>query len=75
MFFLILFSYQSFKELPKPLAHSQREEAAPLVASRTDMQPGDKEKEGQSHGTGSLKVQKSLPQRFVFREENKMSCR
>lgn len=69
MFFFILFSYQSFKELPKPLDHSQKE-----GASRTDMQPGDMENEGQSQGTGNLEVQKSLPQRLVFREPNKMSC-
>lgn len=60
---------QSFKGLPKPLAHGQREEA--LIASRTDMQPGDEEKEGQSHGNGNLEVQKCLPQRFVLEKRIK----
>ncbi|XP_044030881.1 microtubule organization protein AKNA isoform X2 [Siniperca chuatsi] len=55
--------YQSFKELPKLLDHSQREGAPLSAALRTDMQPGDKEKERQGHGTGNLEVQKSLPQR------------
>lgn len=68
MFFLLPFSYQSFKELPKLLDHSQRE-AAPLSAAlRTDMHPGDEEKKGRGQGTGNLEVQKSLQQRLVFRE-------
>lgn len=67
MFFLLLFSYQSFKELPKLLDHSRREGAPLSAAVRTDMQPGD------SHTTGNLEVQRSLPQRLVFREADKMS--
>ncbi|XP_037607862.1 microtubule organization protein AKNA isoform X1 [Sebastes umbrosus] len=55
--------YQSFRELPKLLDHSQREGAPLSVALRSDMQPGDEEEERQGHGTGNLEVQKSLPQR------------
>ena len=67
---VFLFSYQSFKELPKLLDRSQRD-GAPLPSTvRTNMQSVDKEKEGQRQGTGNLEVQKSLPQRLVFREAN-----
>lgn len=67
MSFLLLFSYQSFKELPKLLDHSQREGAPVSAALRTNMQLGDEEKERQGRGTGNLEVQKSLPKRLVSR--------
>ncbi|XP_078127511.1 LOW QUALITY PROTEIN: uncharacterized protein akna [Sander vitreus] len=54
--------YQSFKELPKLLDHSQREGAI-SAAVRSDLQPGDEEKERQGHRTGNFEVQKSVPQR------------
>ncbi|XP_075936056.1 microtubule organization protein AKNA [Anarhichas minor] len=52
-----------FKELPKLLDNSQREGASSSAALRSDTQPSDEEKERQSHRTGDLEVQKSLPQR------------
>lgn len=67
MLFFFLFSYQSFQELPKPLNHRQKEGAHCSAAVRTDMQPEDKEKERQSQRTANVEVQKSLPQRLVFR--------
>ncbi len=74
MFFLFLFSYQSFKELPKLLDHSRREGTPLSAAVRADMHPGGEEKERQSQGTGNLEVQRSLPQRLVFIEADKMTC-
>ena len=61
-------SYQSFKELPKLLDHSQKEGAALSAASGGDMQPGEEEKERRGQGSGKLELQESLPQRLVFRE-------
>ncbi|XP_070781121.1 microtubule organization protein AKNA [Enoplosus armatus] len=55
--------YQSFKELPKLLDNSQGEGAPLSAASRTNMPPGDEERERQGQGTGNLEVQESLPQR------------
>ncbi|XP_031133408.1 microtubule organization protein AKNA isoform X3 [Sander lucioperca] len=54
--------YQSFKELPKLLDHGQKEGAI-SAALRSDLQPGDEEKERQGHRTGNLEVQKGVPQR------------
>ncbi|XP_042251627.1 microtubule organization protein AKNA isoform X1 [Thunnus maccoyii] len=55
--------YQSFKELPRLLDCGLREGAPLSAASRTDLQPGEKGKEGQVQGTGNMEVQRSLPQR------------
>ncbi|XP_054468783.1 microtubule organization protein AKNA [Anoplopoma fimbria] len=60
----LLDHYQSFKELPKLLDNSQRQGAYVFDALRSDMQPADEEKERQSHRTGDLEVQKSVPQRI-----------
>lgn len=60
--FVLPFSYQSFKELPKLLDHGQKEGAI-SAALRSDLQPGDEEKERQGHRTGNLEVQKGVPQR------------
>lgn len=66
MFSLILFSYQSSKELPKNVDHSLREGALLSAALGTGTQPGETERQGQ--GSGNMEVQKSLPQRLVIRE-------
>ncbi|XP_068430488.1 microtubule organization protein AKNA isoform X2 [Clinocottus analis] len=55
--------YQSFKELPKVRDNSRREGASLSAVLRSNMQPADGEREGQSHGTEDLKVQKSLSER------------
>ncbi|XP_045923197.1 microtubule organization protein AKNA isoform X3 [Micropterus dolomieu] len=65
--------YQSFKELPKLLDHSQREGAPVSAALRTNMQLGDEEKERQGRGTGNLEAQKSLPK--SKKESRSPSCK
>ncbi|CAK6965109.1 microtubule organization protein AKNA [Scomber scombrus] len=52
--------YQSFKELPTLLDHGLRDGASLSVASKTDMLPMEKGKEGHGQET---EVQRSLPQR------------
>lgn len=69
MFFFLLFSYQSFKELPKSLDHTQRDEAPCSAPLRTDMKPGDMEQQRKGQETGNLEAQKSLQQRLVLRDE------
>lgn len=69
--FLLLFSYQSFKELPKVFDHRLREEA--LLSLGTDIESGDEETERQGQRTGNIEVQKSLPQRLVLRVRETVS--
>ncbi|XP_051267620.1 microtubule organization protein AKNA isoform X1 [Dicentrarchus labrax] len=54
--------YQSFKELPKLLDHSQKDGALISAAVRTDKHPGDENKGRLSQGTGNLEVQRSRSQ-------------
>ncbi|XP_070706663.1 microtubule organization protein AKNA [Pempheris klunzingeri] len=55
--------YQSFKELPKLLDHTERDGAPLSAALRADMQHGEMEKEGEGEETGILENQRSPPQR------------
>nr|XP_046230707.1 microtubule organization protein AKNA isoform X2 [Scatophagus argus] len=62
--------YQSFKELPKLLVHSQRDGAPLPAALRIDVQPGEEETTRQSQRGGNQEVQKSVPQRKSDHEDS-----
>lgn len=60
--FLLLFSYQSFKELPKSFDCGQEKRGSCSTASGTRMLPENEEKKRHSQ---NMYVQESLPQRLA----------